>query len=76
MEETGTAGENLYFARESLSSPGYCVEIIRIWPAVWLKRGNASDEDEFLEVERILLKKAVEMVLNNEIPDSKTQVGI
>ena len=34
------------------------------------------DEDEFLEVERIPLKKAVEMVLNNEIPDSKTQVGI
>ena len=37
---------------------------------------NIIDEDEFLEVERIPLKKAVEMVLNNEIPDSKTQVGI
>ena len=34
------------------------------------------DDDEFLEVERIPLQKAVEMVLNNEIPDSKTQVGI
>ena len=31
---------------------------------------------EILEVERIPLDKAVEMVLNNEIPDSKTQVGI
>ena len=41
------------------------------------KKGEMHlDEDEFLEVERIPLDKAVEMVLNNEIPDSKTQVGI
>ena len=34
------------------------------------------DEDEFLQPLRIPLDKAVKMVLNNEIPDSKTQVGI
>ena len=34
------------------------------------------DEGEFLEVVTVPLKKAVEMVLNNEIPDGKTQVGI
>lgn len=34
------------------------------------------DDDEFLEVERIPLEKAVEMVLNNEIPDSKTQTAV
>lgn len=44
---------------------------------MWPKKAKCHlDEDEFLEVERIPLDKAVEMVLNNEIPDSKTQVGI
>ena len=58
-------------------SPGYCGEIIRIWACRVAQKGEMHlDEDEFLEVERIPLDKAVEMVLNNEIPDSKTQVGI
>jgi ADP-ribose pyrophosphatase len=34
------------------------------------------DEDEFLNVEKIPLEKAVELVLNNMIPDSKSQVLI
>ena len=34
------------------------------------------DEDEFLNVERIPLDKAVEMVLNNQIFDGKTQTAI
>jgi ADP-ribose pyrophosphatase len=36
----------------------------------------SPDEDEFLEVEKIPLQAAVEMCLNNEIPDSKTQILI
>ena len=34
------------------------------------------DEDEFLEVRRIPLEEAFQMVMRNEIRDSKTQVGI
>ena len=34
------------------------------------------DEDEFLSCEKIPLKKAVEMVLNNEIVDAKTQTAV
>ena len=34
------------------------------------------DEDEFLNVERIPLDKAVEMVLNNELRDGKTQAAV
>jgi ADP-ribose pyrophosphatase len=34
------------------------------------------DEDEFLEVERIPLEKAVDMILNGEIRDSKTQAAV
>ena len=77
MEETGTTGENYISLGNLYPSPGYCGEIIRIWACRVAQKGEMHlDDDEFLEVERIPLDKAVEMVLNNEIPDSKTQVGI
>ena len=77
MEETGTTGENYIALGNLYPSPGYCGEIIRIWACRVAQKGEMHlDDDEFLEVERIPLDKAVEMVLNNEIPDSKTQVGI
>jgi ADP-ribose pyrophosphatase len=34
------------------------------------------DEDEFLEVYKISLSEAVKMVMNGELPDSKTQTMI
>ena len=34
------------------------------------------DDDEFLEVEKVPLEQAVSMVLQNQIPDAKTQIGI
>lgn len=34
------------------------------------------DEGEFLNVMKIPLKRAVEMVLNNELPDAKSQTAV
>ena len=77
QEETGAAAAQYEFLGKLYPSPGYCGEIIRIWACRVAQKGEMHlDEDEFLEVERIPLDKAVEMVLNNEIPESKTQVGI
>lgn len=77
MEETGTRGENYISLGNLYPSPGYCGEIIRMWACRVAEKGEQNlDDDEFLEVERIPLEQAVEMVLQNEIPDSKTQVGI
>jgi len=77
LEETGTMGREYISLGNLYPTPGYCGEIIRMWACrVTENREQHLDDDEFLEVERIPLKKAVEMVLNNEIPDSKTQVGI
>ncbi len=78
LEETGTTAENYVFLGNMYPTCGYSAEIIRIW-ACRLKEDAGAlhlDEDEFLETERIPLDRAVEMVLNNEIPDGKTQVGI
>lgn len=77
-EETGTASSHYISLGEVYPTPGYCGEIIRLWAC--RAEGAAGelslDEDEFLCTERIPLAKAVEMVCNNEIPDSKTQIGI
>ena len=76
-EETGTYSENYIFLGELYPTPGYCGEIIRIWATRVSGYCDMDlDEDEFIEVDKVPLDKAVEMVLNNEIKDSKTQVGI
>ena len=78
LEETGTTGAGYVSLGNVYPTPGYCGEIIRLWACrVDKETGELSlDPDEFLQNLRIPLDKAVEMVLNNEIPDSKTQVGI
>lgn len=76
-EETGTLGENYIFLGNLYPSPGYCGEIIRIWACRVSGEGAMNlDDDEFVEVDRVPLESALQMVLNNELPDSKTQVGI
>lgn len=75
QEETGATAEKIQFLGELYPSPGYCDEILTLYLATGLSFGNADpDEDEFLQVERIPLDKAVDMVLGGEIPDAKTQI--
>ncbi len=76
-EETGAVAENYRSLGKLYPSPGYCDEIIHLYLAQNLSFGESDpDEDEFLECERIPLNRAVEMVLQNEITDAKTQVAV
>ena len=76
-EETGATAENFIPLGELYPSPGYCGEIIWMYAATGLKFGSQElDEDEFLDVEKIPLEKAVEMILIGEIKDAKTQAAI
>ena len=51
----------------------YCSEIIHLYFARGLKKTKQHlDEGEFLSVEEIPLKKAVELVMDGTITDSKT----
>ncbi len=73
-EETGAKAERFIPLGELYPTPGYCAEIIWMFLATGLTYGNQdTDEDEFLEVEKIPLEKAVEMVMSGEIKDAKTQ---
>lgn len=76
-EETGAEAENFIFLGELYPTPGYCGEILYMYAATKLTFGDTNpDEDEFLEVLRIPLDKAVDMIMNNELKDAKTQAAI
>lgn len=76
-EETGAVAERYRSLGVLYPTPGYCDEVIHLFLAQGLSFEDAApDEDEFVEVERIPLKEAVERVLRGELPDAKTQVAV
>ena len=77
VEETGFDAAEYEFLGKFYPSCGYTDEIIYLYMAKNLVfKGQHLDEDEFINIEKIPLEKAAEMVLNNEIPDGKTQAAI
>lgn len=76
-EETGAVAERYVSLGKLYPSPGYCGEIIWMYLATGLSYGEQNpDEDEFLEVERIPLEQAAQLVLDNRIDDAKTQAAV
>ncbi len=76
-EETGALASNFTFLGELYPTPGYCGEIIWLYAATGLSFGETDlDDDEFLNLEKIPLEKAVEMILSGEIKDAKTQAAV
>ncbi len=76
-EEVGATGKDYRFLGELYPSPGYTSEVIYLYCCRIESLGeDCPDEDEFLNVEKIPVTKAVEMILNNEIKDSKTQTAV
>lgn len=77
LEETGAQGYSYISLGQVYPSPGYTSEIIHLYACKVQSEGESRPDDgEFLNVEKIPLNKAVEMVLNNQIPDSKTQIAV
>ncbi len=76
-EETGAEAQNIFSLGQLYPTPGYCNEIIWMYGATGLTFGEQElDENEFLNVEKIPLEKAVDMVLSGEIKDAKTQTAV
>ena len=76
-EETGTTSEHYVSLGVCYPTPAYDTEKIYLWAgrvSGWGKQKR--DDGELLEVERVPLREAEQMVLRNEIADAKTQVGI
>lgn len=76
-EETGAVARQYVSLGTLYPSPGYCGEIISLYFArVDRFEDTCPDEDEFLEIIKIPLAEAVELVLAGEIPDAKTALAL
>lgn len=72
-EETGLTAASWTHLCDTVTTPGFSDELISLYLAQELSSGDSHpDEDEFLNIERIPLKEAVEMVMRGEISDAKT----
>ena len=77
LEETGAVGYNYVPLGAQYVSPGVTDEVLYMYMCrVDHFEEQRLDEDEFVNVERIPLDRAVEMVMNNLIVDGKTQTAI
>lgn len=77
LEETGITPENIRFIGEFYSSPAILSEKIYMYVATGLKAGKQDlDEDEFLTLVPLPFNTVVDMILNGEIPDGKTQAAV
>ena len=76
-EETGAIGKDYISLGELYPSPGYCAEIIHLYFCKVESFGDVDpDDDEFLDIVKIDINDAVNMVLENKICDAKTQVAV
>jgi ADP-ribose pyrophosphatase len=76
-EETGMEAGKLQKVGEFYLAPGYSTEFMVVFLATELKENALqADEDEFLEVEKIPLKKAIEMAEQGEVPDAKSLAAL
>lgn len=76
-EETGYKAEKLHSLGKAYPTPGYVDEVLHLYYAENLTfAGQDLDPGEFLTVHRIPLDKAVEMCINGEIADAKTQIAV
>lgn len=75
-EETGAIGEVEYLT-EIYPTPGYSSEIIYIYASFNVEIGSLSlDEDEFIDVVKVDINSALNMIKSGEIKDAKSIVGI
>ena len=76
-EELGLVAGRLELLAEFFVSPGFCAEKMWLYLATDLTETKSNPEDdEQLEVVRLPLERALEMVSTNEIEDAKTIIGV
>lgn len=76
-EETGYSAKEMIYLGEFFPTCAYSDEIIHMYLAKGLIKGKQQlDEDEFVGVEKMPLKKLVEEIMQGNIRDGKTQAAV
>lgn len=77
QEETSYKAGKMTFLLKMYSAIGFCSEVIYIYLAENLEKGNFNmDDDEFITNERYTLEESIELIHNGLICDSKTITAI
>lgn len=76
-EETGMAAGKLERIGDFYLAPGYSTEFMAVFLATELTHDPLeADDDEFLQVEKISVKEAIQMAERGEMPDAKTLAAL
>jgi ADP-ribose pyrophosphatase len=76
-EELGVVAARLEKLSEFFVSPGFCEEKMWVYLATELTEGEqALEDDEVLDVVRLPIADALEMITSGEIEDAKTIIGL
>ena len=76
-EELGLVAGKMELLSEFFVSPGYCEEKMWLYLATDLtETAQRLEEDEVVEVVRLPLSRALEMISDGEIEDAKTIIGL
>ena len=76
-EELGLVAARLEKLSEFFVSPGFCEEKMWVYLATELSEGEqALEEDEIIDVVRLPIGDALEMITSGEIEDAKTIIGL
>src|SRR6185369_13381800 len=76
-EELGLVSGNLEKLSEFFVSPGFCAEKMWLYLATDLKQTEQRlEEDEVIEIVRLPIDRALQMVSEGEIEDAKTIIGL
>jgi ADP-ribose pyrophosphatase len=76
-EELGVVAGRMEKLSEFFVSPGFCEEKMWVFLATELTDGKQQpDEDEVLEVVRLPIDEALEMISSSEIQDAKTIIAL
>ena len=76
-EELGVVAARLEKLSEFFVSPGFCEEKMWVYLATELTEGEqALEDDEVLDIVRLPIADALEMITSGEIEDAKTIIGL
>lgn len=76
-EETGYTAKNIKFLTKYLPSVGFCQEELYLYLCTDLIKGDTDfDDSEAIDIEEYPVDELVDMIMNGEIQDGKTQVAI
>lgn len=78
-EETGYTTNSLTYITSFYTSPGFADEIIHLYVAKNLKKGNGNahlDEDEFVHIMEVTLEEALQLIKEQKIFDAKTAYAV